>query len=145
MLRKLLLGLSIILVFAGAAFAQQKVYTPEKGSAERTAILNALRVPVEKELKQKIQFALENFNVQGNWAFLGGTSQNTDGGEPNFKNTEYQKRIEFGAFDNNIFALLKKTGGKWKVITYQIGCTDVCYLGWDKQYKAPKAIFPYTK
>ena len=141
MLKKSLISLSIILVFAGAAFAQ-KVYTPEKGSAERTAILNALRAPVEKELKQKIQFALENFNVQGNWAFLGGASQNADGGEPDFKKTEYQKRIDVDAFDNNIFALLKKTGGKWKVVTYLIGCTDVCYLGWDKQYKAPKAIFP---
>lgn len=141
MLKKSIFIFSFVLFLAVSNFAQT-VTTPEKGSAERTAILNALRVPVEKELKQKIQFAVENFNVQGNWAFLDGASQTMTGGEPNFKNTQYQGRIDVDAFDNNIFALLKKTAGKWKVVTYQIGCTDVCYLPWVKDYKAPKAIFP---
>jgi len=30
-------------------------------------------------------------------------------------------------------------------VPYAIGCTDVCYAGWWKQYKAPKAVFPYTE
>lgn len=123
----------------------QKVYTPEKGSAERTAILSTLRVPVEKELKQKISFNVEHFNVQGNWAFLSGEPQSADGGKPNYKNTPYKQAIDADAFDNNFFALLKKIGGKWKVVTYAIGCTDVCYATWWKDYKAPKAIFPYTE
>ncbi len=144
MLRKLLIGLSIILLFASATLAQ-KVYTPEKGSAERAAILNALRVPVEKELKQKISFSVEKFNVSGVWAFLSGEPQNADGGRPNYQKTPYRQAIKADAFDNNFFALLKKTGGKWKVVTYAIGCTDVCYATWWKDYKAPKAIFPYTE
>lgn len=145
MLKKSLISLAIVLVLAGAAFSQ-KVYTPEKGSAERAAILNALRVPVEKELKQKITFNVETFNVQGNWAFLSGEPLNADGnGRPNYKNTPYAEAVEAGAFDNNYFALLKKTGGKWKVVSYAIGCTDVCYAGWWKDYKAPKAVFPYTE
>jgi hypothetical protein len=144
MLRKSFLGLSIILVFAGAAFAQ-KVYTPEKGSAERTAIFNALRVPVEKDLKQKVSFNAETFNVLGVWAFLSGEPLKADGGRPNYKNTPYADAIDAGAFDNNYFALLKKSGGKWKVVTYAIGCTDVCYADWWKTHKAPKAVFPYTE
>ena len=144
MLKKSFLAISILFVLAFSAFAQ-KVYTPEKGSAERTAILNALRVPVEKELKQKIVFNIENFNVQGNWAFLSGDPQDVDGNRPSYKNTPYQEAIEADMFDNNFFALLKKTGGKWKVVTHAIGCTDVCYVTWWKDYKAPKAIFPYTE
>lgn len=144
MLKKSFLAISILLVLAFSAFAQ-KVYTPEKGSAERTAILNALRVPVEKELKQKIVFNIENFNVQGNWAFISGDPQDVNGNKPNYKNTPYQEAIEADMFDNNFFALLKKTGAKWKVITHAIGCTDVCYATWWKDYKAPKAIFPYTE
>ncbi len=62
-----------------------------------------------------------------------------------YRGTEYQEAIDAGMFDNGIFALLKKTGGKWKVVTHMIGCTDVCYLDWDKQYKAPKAIFPSSE
>lgn len=144
MLKKSFICLSIILVLACAAFAQ-KVYTPEKGSAERTVILNALRVRVEKELKQKIVFNVENFNVQGSWAFLSGDPQNSKGGRPNYKGTEYQEAIDAGMFDNNFFALLRKTGGKWRVVTYAIGCTDVCYATWWRDYKAAKAIFPYTE
>lgn len=144
MLKKLSVGLTFILLLAFSAFAQNAT-TPAKGSKDRTAILNALRVPVEKELKQKVQFAVQNFNVQGNWAFLSGDPQNMAGGQPDYSKTEYQEAIEADMFDNNFFALLKKTGGKWKVVTYQIGCTDVCWLDWDTQYKAPKAIFPATE
>lgn len=144
MLKKSLFSLFAIAVLATVSFAQ-KVYTPTKGSAERTAILSTLRVPVEKELKQKIQFSVENFKSNGTWAFLSGDPQNMKGGRPNYKGTEYQEAIDADMFDNNFFALMRKTGGKWKVVTYAIGCTDVCYLNWWKEYKAPKAIFPYTE
>ena len=144
MLKKSLFSLLIIAGLAAFSFAQ-KVYTPEKGSSERTAIMNALRVPVEKELKQKIQFSVQEFKSNGVWAFLSGDPQNMSGGKPNYKGTPYQEAIEADMFDNNFFALLKKTGGKWKVITYAIGCTDVCYADWWKRYKAPKAVFPYTE
>lgn len=140
-LKKTLISFFVVLIFTGAAFAQ-KVYTPEKGSKERAAIFSALRAPVEKELKQKIQFAVNDFKVQGNWAFLSGEPQSTSGGRPDYKNTEYREAIEADMFDNNFFALLRKSGGRWKIVTYAIGCTDVCYLTWPKDFKAPKAVFP---
>jgi hypothetical protein len=136
--------ISFILIFAfsvSAAFAQ-KTYTPAKNSPTRATILNALRAPVSKELKQEVSFLVSTFKVQGNWAFISGQARNAKGGEVNWKITDYQEQIDDGAFDDNLFALLKKKGGKWSVITYAIGCTDVCYLGWDEEYKAPKAIFP---
>jgi hypothetical protein len=133
----------VIALVSGAV--AQSVYTPEKGSAERTAILDALRVPVEKELKQKIVFNVENFNVSGVWAFISGDPQNTSGGKPDYRKTPYQEAIEADMFDNNFFGLLKRTGGKWKVVRYEIGCTDVCYADWWRRYKAPKRIFPYTE
>jgi hypothetical protein len=139
-----LFGLAFIFALVSVSLAQ-KVYTPEKGSAERTAILTALRVPVEKELKQKVQFSVQEFKSNGTWAFMSGEPQNMNGGQPNYKGTEYQEAFDAGIFDNNFFALLKKTGGKWKVVTYAIGCTDVCYATWWKDYKAPKAVFPYTE
>lgn len=144
MLKKSLIGLSIVLLLAGAVFGQ-KVYTPEKGSAERTAILNALRVPVERDLKQKIQFSLDEFKSSGAWAFLSGEPQTPSGEKPDYRKTKYREAVEAGMFDSNFFALLKKTGGKWKVVTYAVGCTDVCYADWWRRYKAPKAIFPYTE
>jgi hypothetical protein len=123
----------------------QNVYTPERGSAERKAILDAIRIPVERDLKQKVLFVADTFNVSGNWAFVGGTPQSPDGGEPDYSRTKYAEAADQGAFDNNFFALLKKTGGKWRVTTVAIGCTDVCYTDWWRRYRAPKAVFPHTE
>lgn len=143
MFRKYVLS---VLLMLGAVIAAngQSVYTPERGSAERKAILDAVRTPVERELKQKIVFAASTFNVLGNWTFIFGTMQTPEGGQPDFSRTKYAQAQRDGFFDNNFQALIKKTAGKWTVVKYQIGCTDVCYTEWWRQYRAPKSIFPYT-
>lgn len=144
MIRSLSCFVLLFAVVVSVASAQS-AYTPEKGSPERKAILDVLRVPVERDLKQKIVFVADNFKVQGNWAFVSGTPQNATGGSPDYSRTKYADAFESGAFDNNFFALLRKTAGKWKVTTYAIGCTDVCYADWWSRYKAPKSVFPYTE
>lgn len=126
---------------SNAARSKTETYTPEKDSPERAAILDALREPVGKELKQEVIFTVDKLKVQGDWAFVAGQPKNKDGGEPNWKITEYQKFIDSGDFEKGLYALLKNTGGKWAVVKYMMNCHDVCYLGWDKEYKAPKAIF----
>lgn len=143
MFRKYVLS---VLLMLGAVIAAngQSVYTPARGSAERKAILDAVRTPVERELKQKIVFAASTFNVLGNWTFIFGTMQTPEGGQPDFSRTKYAQAQRDGFFDNNFQALIKKTAGKWTVVKYQIGCTDVCYTEWWRQYRAPKSIFPYT-
>ena len=137
-------GLLLLLAAASVASAQS-AYTPEKGSPERKAILDALRIPVERDLKQKVVFVADNFKVQGNFAFVSGTPRNSGGEDPDYARTKYADQVDSGAFDNNFFALLKKTAGKWRVTNYAIGCTDVCYADWWRRYKAPKAVFPYTE
>lgn len=135
---------SIVLILAAAIFASaQSVYSPEKGSAERKAILDALRIPVERDLKQKIVFVTDDLKVQGNWAFASGTPTKPDGGRPNLKNTAWAEMGDL--FDDNFFGLLRKSNGKWRVVTHALGCTDVCYLDWWKRHRAPKAIFPHTQ
>lgn len=136
-----------VLVILTAAFvvSAQSVQTPEKGSAERKAIMDVIRVPVEREMKQKIVFVVDDLNVQGTWAFVSGSMQTPSGGRPDVRNTQYAEAAEAGAFDSNFFALLRRVGGKWKLTTHAIGCTDVCYLDWRSKYRAPKAIFPYTE
>lgn len=137
--------IAIFTVLISAIATAQSVYTPAKGSAERKAILDALRIPVERELKQKIIFNARYFNVAGRWAFVGGDPLAPGGGRPDYRGTEYQNAIDADMFDNNFFAILQKTGTKWKVVHYDIGCTDVCYASWWRRYKAPKTIFPYTE
>ncbi len=119
-----------------------EVYTPEKGSSERKAILDALRLPVEKKLNQQVIFKVDHLKVQNGWAFVLGSPQKPDGGTPDYRGTVYRAAVEAGAFDNSVVALLHNVNGKWKVVNYVIGATDVPYVDWDKTYHAPRDIFP---
>jgi hypothetical protein len=121
--------------------SKTETFTPAKDSAERTAIMDALRVPIGKELKQEVIFTVDKLKVQGDWAFFSGQPKSKNGGEPDWKITKYQEFKNSGDFEEGLYALLKNTGGKWEVVKYMMNCHDVCYLGWDKEYKAPKAIF----
>ena len=116
-------------------------HTPEKGSAERKAITDALRVPVEKKLKQKVVFNIDHLKVQDDWAFLLGAPRKPNGGEVDYSKTSYAKAVALGMFDDGISALLHKVKGRWRVVKYVIGATDVVYVEWDKQYRAPSGIF----
>lgn len=126
---------------ANSARSKTETFTPEKDSPERTAIMDALRVPVGKELKQEVIFTVDKLKVQGDWAFFSGEPKAKGGGEPNWKITKYQEFIDSGDFEKGLHALLKNTNGKWELVTHMMNCHDVCYLGWDTEYKAPKAIF----
>jgi hypothetical protein len=141
-----LVGICPIVVFSmAAAFGQlggTTTYTPEKGSPERKAIVDALRVPIEKKLKQPVIFKIDHLKVQSGWAFLLSSPQKPDGGAIDYRGTVYQDAVDAGAFDNGVVALLRNVNGKWKVIQYVIGATDVPYVDWDKTYRAPRAIFP---
>ncbi len=133
----------ITLLVVPALSAQSKPYTPDKGSAERKAISDALRVPVERRLKQEVIFKIDHLKAQNNWAFLVGTPRRPDGGPIDYRNTTYAEAQKAGAFDDGVLALLHKVGGQWRVVQYVIGATDVAYLGWDRRFHAPAAIFPH--
>jgi len=133
------------LIFLSAGVFAHAVTHPEKGSAERSALLDKLRPPIEKELKQKVVFVINQINVQGPWAFVDGRLRTPEGKVPNWKGTPYAQAAGYGAQSDGISALLKRTGTGWRIITNAIGCTDVCYADWWKRYKAPKDVFPYTE
>lgn len=116
-------------------------HVPEKGSPERKAIVDALRAPVEKQLKLSVIFKIDHLKVHNNWAFLNGRPQSSDGSAIDYTNTVYRDAVDSGAFDDGIVALLRKVNNKWTVVQYVIGATDVPYVDWDKKYRAPKGIF----
>lgn len=135
----LLLGISYAL--CDTTWAQEVASSVQPGSAERKVILRALRVPVQKELKKQTLFKVDHLKVQDQWAFMRGVLQQPKGKPMNYTGTPYQEAIKLGVFDDWICALLHKQRGKWRVVTYVIGATDVAYDGWDKQYQAPASIF----
>lgn len=139
---RILKSVALLLLSLCPATAQDGTHTLKPGMKERQAIVDALRAPVERELKKKAVFKIEHLRVQGDWAFLRGVPRQPGGGAMNYRGTGYQGAIDAGAFDDGIVALLqRRRGGKWRVVRYVIGATDVPYVEWDKEFKAPSAIF----
>jgi hypothetical protein len=128
-------------LFLVPALGQTKEMAPAPGSAERKALLDALREPVEKDLGQEVVFKIDHIGVQEGWAFVRGVPQRPDGSEVDYTKTKYQEARDLGAFDDGFSALLRKSDGKWKVVIYSIGATDVVWEPWREEYKAPAAIF----
>jgi len=121
-----------------AAHAQ---HTPRPGSKERKALMDAARVPVQKQLKKPVIFKVDALKVQGAWAFLRGVPLQPNGKPMDYKGTIYEESIREGAFSGMVCALMKREKGKWKVVDYAIGPSDVAWDDWDKRYGAPSSIF----
>ena len=134
---------AFVCLLATSLATAQTVTTPRQGAPVRTAILNALRKPVEKELGQRVVFQVDTLRVKGEWAFMSGRPLTSKGKKIDYRKTPYRAALDSGAFDDWICALLKKNGTQWKVLRYAIGATDVVWDGWDREFKAPRAIFPY--
>ena len=139
---RVLLVLACLLVGLPAAMA---AYTPARGSAERKAILNALRVPVQRNVHQSVEFRILRLRVQSGWAFVEAEPQRPGGGKINYRGTRYWPAVQAGAFGGLVHGLLRKQGGRWRVVTYVVGASDVVYSPWARRYGAPRAIFPYSE
>jgi hypothetical protein len=127
-----LLPIALFILFAGNTTAQT---TPAKGSAERKAIMDALRANAKniKGLSGKIIFTVSRLQVQNGWAFIVATPQSADGKSL----TTFQSWCEY---DQDVIALLKKRGNSWRVVARDVCPSDVSYGDWDKRYGAPRSI-----
>ena len=137
--QKLALVLCCSLVVSVTAFAQS-ARTPAPGSEERAAIMDALRIPAEKELKQSVIFKVDRLRVAGDWAYARVSPTRPDGDEIDFSKTKYRKQVELGAFDPQGEALLRLEDDGWKVLEWAFGGTDVASAGWGDKYRFPKSI-----
>lgn len=133
----------VFLLFALTAdgAAQNRPHTPVQGNPERKAVLDALRAPVEKRLKRKVVFKVDELKVLDGWAFVRGVPQQPGGKPMDYRGTPYQQQVKDGAFDDGFAALLRLKGNRWIVVTYNIGATDVVWANWAEKYEAPAEIF----
>ena len=130
------------------AAAQSGVYTPRPGSPERRDIMNALRVPVEKDLaynaspetkgkfvKIPVVFKIPDpktfLRVSQNWAFVYAVLCHPDG-------TEFR-------YDTPVaVALLHRSHRRWSVIAHETGLevSPFPWGKWSRQYHTPPGLFP---
>lgn len=139
--RKLALILYCSVVVSVTTFAQS-ARTPAPGSEERAAIMDALRVPAEKELKQSVIFKVDILRVAGDWAYARVSPTRPNGDEIDFSKTKYRKQVELGAFDPQGEALLRLEDDGWEVLEWAFGGTDVASAAWGDKYRFPKSLLP---
>jgi hypothetical protein len=94
-------------------------------STERKAVLDALRPAVEARLGPNIEFVVAHLRIEDGWAFVI-VDQHRKGGKP------IDGWAIFGEhFDNmdglRTEAVLRRTKGRWRVVDWGIGATDVWY------------------
>ena len=93
--------------------------------AERKAVLDALRPAVEARLGPNVEFVIAHLRIEDGWAFVIADPQRK-GGKP------IDGWAIFGEhFDNmdglRTEAILRKTKGRWRIVDWGIGATDVWY------------------
>lgn len=131
----------VVSAFVSTGVRAADFITPERGSAERGAILDAVRVPVEKELGPRVVFVIHIMRMGEGWAFLSGRPQRPSGAPIDYRLTPYAEDYAGGAFDDGVAALMQWADGQWVVRALSIGHTDVVWDTWDQDFGAPRALF----
>ncbi|HYJ78978.1 MAG TPA: hypothetical protein VEW03_05230 [Longimicrobiaceae bacterium] len=135
---------ALSLVASARVSAQARPHTPAPASPERRAIMDALRAPMQRELRKPVIFEVRTLRVLGAWAFVDAVPRRPGGAPFDYRGTPYQEAIDEGMFDDGIFAVLRRgRDGVWRVLRYAIGATDVAWIAWEEELGAPRAIFPY--
>lgn len=135
----------LLLAVATTAQAQQRPHTPERGSPERNALMDALREPVQRELGKRVIFEVRELRVLGDWAFADVSPRDPDGSPLDYSGTPMEEAWRDGFVDDGMYAVLRRTNGRWRVLRYAIGPTDVAWIPWQEELRAPRALFPYSE
>ena len=101
---------------------------PAPGSAQRAAIMDALRPTIERKLAGPVEFVVKRVAVQDGWALVIADPQRPGGGKINPRRHFPNEVIEFmdGLTVNGI---LRFSGESWTLVDHAIGPTDVWYCG----------------
>lgn len=130
------------IVFSIVGFSNviaQTVTTPRPGTAERAAILDAMRPHVEAAMRGPVVFVVSTMNVADGWAFVTAHPQRPDGSAINPYETGYAEDIEFMDGLNTI-ALLRFANNRWNLIDLHTGPTDVSYYVWLDLFAVPPHV-----
>jgi hypothetical protein len=109
----------------------------EPRGAERGAILDAMREPVQHDLQQSVKFKVSRIRVCGQWAFTVAEPIKM-GGEA----IQWQHTMCKGDVSHLVGALERKDAtGAWTMTEYALCPTDVAWENWPQKYGVPDALF----
>ena len=134
---KPVLGLGALLSLSSVGFAAPKgeIYEPKSESRERKAIFAALRPRVQKQVGRKVIFVGSVKASRSGWAVFNGSAR-IDDGTPN------GKAMSADDLWGSMTGLLRKTGGKWRVLMWNFATDTSVIDRAKKRYpQAPVGLF----
>jgi hypothetical protein len=137
-MKRFLAVAAFIAAMVSTAFAAD-IHEPAKGSAERKAILDAIRPAIEAQMRGPVEFQINVMLSDGEWAFVSANPQRPGGREIDMEKTAFAGKSDI--MDGlTTYALVRFANGRWNHIDDIIGSTDVAYMAWLELYQVPKAV-----
>ncbi|SNT07648.1 DNRLRE domain-containing protein [Antarctobacter heliothermus] len=124
-----------------ASDAPGDYHEPARSSAERKAIIDAVRGPISAEIGTELVFDVVRLRSDATWAFVDATPLLPDGSPVDWAKTPFADAWAHGMMTQTVWALLYRDPGGWRVVDHVIGPTDVYWYGWVKQFGLPVAVF----
>lgn len=118
-----------------------ELMTPARNTRLRKDLLNVAREPVEADLGRDIVFVVSVLRTDGHWAYLQGVPHNPDGSRINWATTRFAREMQQGVMSDVAMVLMRKLDGRWGVLDYIFGPTDVYWLNWANAYELDEALF----
>lgn len=138
---------SMLAMLTSAAFcpatraeAQAIVLVP-RGSPERKAMLDIVRVPVERRLGIKVIFEVERLAILGDWAFAEVHPRTEAGARIDYRRTRYARDYVPDLDSDLVLVLLRRNGTSWTIVQEAFLPTDVVWEEWVKTYRLPRRLF----
>lgn len=111
-------------------------------AVERAVILEAARAPAAKRLGKPVRFKVRTLARDGDWAFLVAAMEDSSGRPISYVGTALASAEAEGAVSKDYVALLRLSGGGWRIVDNAVGPTDVAWADWPSKHGAPQSLFP---
>jgi len=118
---------AIVVLILSVASAAAQVYEPERGTRERSDLMDALRPHAEWNLGRPVEFVITTLRSNGTIAFATVEPQRPGGVAIALEDTPLAARGEdFSFYDGTtMHAIFQKSGATWVAVHWAIGPTDV--------------------
>ena len=126
----LALGLALPAVPAQAQQIRNGGTIVPAGSPQRRAILDAVRPPIQRALGGPVEFVVRTMRVHNGWGLVIADPQRPGGGRIDPR--RYYSADDLEGMDGlTVNAIVRFSGGRWRLIDHAIGPSDVWYCGVD--------------
>jgi hypothetical protein len=126
---------------SGPSPSSTSYYTPARGTAERSALMDAARGPIQRELGQPVIFVVSRLRSDGNWAYLAATPVQPDGTPLDWSRTPLADEWAADMMSDLVLVVMRRGAEGWQTVEYVIGPTDVAWVNWRERYGWPRALF----